>query len=241
MKNARILLLLPVLLALVLTAFRLRPADERKREVRALPAFAAVELAGAARVVLTQGSPQRVEVEGTAEELARCESEVKDGRLRLASRPQAGNRSYSDKTDTRLTVYVTVPVLNALMLSGSGDIIAEGPLKTEALALAISGSGNLRLTQLMASSLSTAVSGSGNVVLAGTSPAHVLTLSGSGNVRAKDLRTETTDVTVSGSGNVAVTATVSAHASVRGSGNVNVAGGAKLTSEVKGSGRVKAE
>ena len=240
MKNVRILLLLSVLLALVFTAFRLRPADERKREVREVPAFAAVELAGAARVVLVQGSPQRVEVEGTAEELARFETNVQDGRLRLASRPQNG-RSYSEKTDTRLTVYVTAPVVNALTLTGSGDIVAEGPLKTEALALAISGSGNMRLLQLMASSLSTAVSGSGNVVLAGSSPRQVLTLSGSGNVRARDLRTETTDVTVSGSGNVVVTATVSAHASVRGSGNVSVAGGARLTSEIKGSGRVKAE
>ncbi len=241
MKNARILLLLPVLLAVVLTAFRLRPANERKREVREVPAFAAVELAGAARVVLVQGSPQRVEVEGTPEELARFDTDVKDGRLRLASRPQAGHRPYNEKTDTRLTVYVTAPSIGALMLSGSGDMVAEGPLQTETLTLAISGSGNMRLMQLMASSLITTVSGSGNVVLAGVSPKQVLTLSGSGNVRAKDLRTETTDVTVSGSGNVAVTATVTAHATVRGSGNVNVAGGAKLTSEVKGSGRVKAE
>ena len=241
MKNARLLLLLPLLLALLITAFRARPADERRRETRTVAAFTEVEMAGASRVVLVQGSPQKVEIEGPAAAVARFEAVVKKGRLRLADQPAPGHRPYSGDRDGTVTVYVTAPELTALAVSGSGELMADGPLKTNALDLALSGSGGLRVSGLAATGLRTAASGSGNMTLAGETPSLNAAMSGSGNLSAKGLRTKTASISLSGSGNAALFVTGTLNAALRGSGNVRVAGGAVVRSSVQGSGKVQAE
>ncbi len=241
MKNARFLLFLPLLLALIITAFRARPVDERKRETRTVAAFTAVEMAGASRVVLTQGSPQKVEIEGAAAAVARFETSVKNGRLYLADQPAPGGRPYSGDRDGTVTVYVTAPTLNALAVSGSGEMLVEGPLKADVLDLALSGSGGMRVAGLVANTLRTAASGSGSMTLSGDVPRLDAAMSGSGNLIAKTLKTKTASISLSGSGNAGLFVTGELNAALRGSGNVRVAGGATVRSSTKGSGRVRQE
>ena len=242
MKNARLYLVLPLLLALMVTAFRARPLDERKRETRELAAFTEVEMAGASRVVLVQGSPQKVEIEGPAAAVARFEATVKKGRLHLADQPAPGGRPYSGDRDGTVTVYVTAPTITALSLTGSGSLSAEGPLRAETLDLALSGSGGMTLPTLrVATTLRTAASGSGNLGLGGEVPTLNASMSGSGNLSALELRTKTTSISLSGSGNASLYVTDELNAALRGSGNVRVAGGAVVRSSIQGSGKVRQE
>ena len=213
---------------------------QAQRETRPVGAFTEVNLGGSAHVVLKQGSPQSVAVEASPEALADFETVVKDQQLRLGYRSNSGNTlCYRDGGP--VTVYVTAPTLTALRVGGSGKFEVDGPLKADALTLAISGSGQLQVPQLTATSLETALSGSGNVRVGGTCPRMEVRISGSGQVQARELRAETCTARISGSGNAHVYATKTANASLSGSGNVYVAGGGQLSSRVSGSGRVSKE
>ena len=216
------------------------PRPDAQRETRSVGAFTDVNLGGSAHVVLRQGSPQSVVVEASPEALADFETVVKDQQLRLGFRNSGGSMfRYRDRGP--VTVYVTAPTLTALRVGGSGKFEVDGPLKADALTLAISGSGQLQVPQLTATSLETTLSGSGTVRVSGTCPRMEVRISGSGQVQARDLRAETCKARISGSGNAHVYASKAADASLSGSGNVYVAGGGQLSSSVSGSGRVSKE
>jgi hypothetical protein len=226
-----------LLLAIVLlTSFRgARP--DAQRETRPVAPFTEVNLGGSARVVLKQGSPQSVAVEASPEALAEFETTVSNGQLRLGNRNKTG--SYKDYGP--VTVYITAPSLTALRVGGSGKFEVEGPLKADALKLAVSGSGSLRVPQLTATSVETTISGSGDLLLGGSCTQQEARISGSGALKAHGLKSEVCRARLSGSGDAHVYASRTADATISGSGSVYVAGGAQLNSSAQGSGRVVKE
>ena len=242
MKNFRIIPAcagLLVLAAGALSSFTAaRPAAAR--ETRAVGAFTEISLGGSAHVVVKQGSPQSVVVEASKDDLADFETDVQGSKLRLGFRQQPGSL-FNYKKHGPVTVYVTAPTLTALRVGGSGKLEVNGNLEADALALAVSGSGDLVVPQLKAARLETAVSGSGSVAVSGTCPSNEIRISGSGTVRAHDLKTETSRARISGSGDAHVSASRTADGSISGSGSMYVAGGAQLSSSTQGSGRVTKE
>lgn len=235
MKTPRYSLLI-VLLALLLPVLHLAAAPSR--EVRTVAPFTRLALSNSARVVLRQGSPQRVEVEASAADLAMLETTVDDGKLRIGTKREIGKLWNSRSFEGKVTVYVTMPTVSEVSVSGSGQLQADESIRASALALSVSGSGRLSLPRLTADKLTSSVSGSGEIMVAGTCPTHEARISGSGNVRASDLRTETSSIRISGSGDGRLYASRSLDASIAGSGDVYVSGGAKVSSSIAGSGRV---
>ncbi|WBO84363.1 head GIN domain-containing protein [Hymenobacter yonginensis] len=229
---------LTLLLALLLPALLLAAPN---REIRSVAAFTRLGVANSAKIVLRQGSPQRVEVEATTADLARIETVVEGGRLRISTKQQNGRMWSGDNLEGPVTVYVTMTDVAELSVSGSGQIKAEEAVKADRLSLAVSGSGRILLPRLTASELKSAVSGSGEIQVAGTCPRHEARISGSGNVLATELRTEASTIGISGSGNGRLYASRTLEASIAGSGNVYVRGGANVSSKIAGSGRVRKE
>ena len=222
----------------VLSAFSsLRP--DTQRETRTVGAFTGISLGGSAHVIVKQGSPQSVVVEASPEALAEFETVVDGQQLRLGYRHDKNNHKYKDRGP--VTVYVTAPSLAALKVGGSGKLEVDGPLKADAMQLAVAGSGYLQVPQLTADALETVLSGSGDVQVGGSSPRHDIRVSGSGNVKAHDLKAENCQVRISGSGNAHIYASRAAEAAISGSGSVYVAGGGQLSSKVSGSGRITKE
>lgn len=237
MKTLRILLPALFLVLLVLPSFRTRLADTR--ETRQVGAFSSLVLAGSPTVTLRQGSPQKVEVEGDPEDLSHLETTVTNGRLRIGSKPTNGNSWYRNRGSIR--VYVTMPSIKGLTVSGSGNIKAAEAVNAADLDLTVSGSGGIELANLTADKINTAVSGSGNIDVAGVAPTQDVSVSGSGNVKASKLRSEACHVAISGSGNCRLMVTKSLDASIVGSGDVYVMGSPKISSSVIGSGRIHRE
>ena len=238
MKTLRYFSLI-MLLALLQPALLLAAPN---REVRTVAAFTKLGLSNSARVILRQGSPQRVEVDASAADLARLETTVENGKLHIGTKREEGKMwSNSGRFEGSVTVYVTMPTLSELSVSGSGQLTAENDIKADALALSISGSGRMTIPKLKADKLNTSVSGSGEITLAGSCPQHEARISGSGNVRASNLRTETSAIRISGSGDGRLYASRSLEASIAGSGSVYVRGGASVSSKIAGSGRVHQE
>ncbi|UYZ61986.1 head GIN domain-containing protein [Hymenobacter weizhouensis] len=235
MKTLRLFWPALLLCAVLLSAFRMAAV----RETRSVGSFTSVGLAGSMKVVVRQGSPQKVEVEGEAEDVAHVETTVDNNRLRINTKRQNGTWGYRYKGP--ITVYVTLPTVRSLAVSGSGSLQAPEALQADDLDLAVSGSGSINLARVTATSISSALSGSGSIEASGAAPQHNISVSGSGGVKAPKLESKTCSISISGSGNCQVRATELLKASIMGSGNVYVSGNPQVKSSVMGSGRVRQE
>ena len=181
-------------------------------ETRNVPAFHAVELAGANNVAIHVGGTQSVVVRADRNLIGRVTTEVHSGTLVV------GNTAGSFQTKAPTGVEVTVPTLEALTLSGSGNIVVDG-VDTDSLTVSLPGSGTLTANGT-ATKLDATVGGSGSVMFAG--------------LTAQDVH-----AVVSGSGTIFVTATGSLDAAVPGSGSVIYAGSPQaVTKSVTGSGTI---
>ncbi|GAA4002726.1 head GIN domain-containing protein [Hymenobacter fastidiosus] len=226
---------LALLLALLAPVFQSMAAG---RETREVASFTQVSLGNSVTVVVVQGSPQKVEVEGTAEDLAHLETTVRDQRLRINTVRET-NRMSSYRFKSNITVYVTAPVITGLSVSGSGTLKAAAGVNSTELSLSLSGSGRVEVGTVQATTLHSSIAGSGSIVIGkGTITQHEVSISGSGSLKAADVRAETGRVSISGSGDCFLNATRTLEASIIGSGDVHVTGNPKVNSSVVGSGRV---
>ena len=181
-------------------------------QVRTVPAFTSVELAGSNNVTVSVGGKQRVVVRGDDNLVARVTTHVQAGRLVI------GNRPGSFTTTAPMSVTVTVPELNGFTLSGSGTVGVDG-ISTPRFTLALPGSG--------------VIDASGTATRLGAS------VSGSGQAGLIDLRAQDVDASVSGSGTIMLTALDRLDASISGSGSIIYLGDpAHVTKTVSGSGAI---
>ena len=201
-------------------------------ESRSVAAFSGLSLGIDADVYLTQGPEQSVRVEGQRNVLDILKTDVRDNRLRISFN-RANLRSHN-----AIRIYITLPTLSSVDVSGSGEVQSEGAWNVQDLDLNVSGSGNIELPQLSARDLRTTIAGSGDVQLGGTARAHQLSLSGSGEMEGFALTQATADVRLSGSGNARLSVTQALNAAISGSGTVYYRGQPVVTSRVSGSGRV---
>ncbi|MBC6608667.1 DUF2807 domain-containing protein [Hymenobacter sp. BT188] len=240
MKNLRLSFLSLLAALFVLSAFRLNPTNETEK--RNVPAFTQLNLAGSFNVVLRQGSPQKVEVDSDPRDLLHIETTVTNGKLRVGTKQEkkGSGLSWSSYNFKRpVTVYITMPNIEALGVSGSGNMSAAEAIQGNNLELSVSGSGRMKLSRVQANKLKSSVSGSGEIAMSGTSPRHEVSISGSGQVNAPNMRSETCRVSISGSGNCRIEVTKTLDASLAGSGNVYVTGKPQINASTAGSGRVR--
>ncbi len=206
-------------------------------EERNVSSFSAVSLNISGTVYLEQGSPQSVRVEASESTLEDLITEVKNGTLVI--RLKNNNFFWPSFNTGKIEVYITVPDIEALTVSGSGNIKSRS-IKSRDLNFTVSGSGDIEIENLDAKNVEAVISGSGNVRLNGGRTAEFSsTVTGSGNIRAVDFQAENADLRITGSGNCSITARESLKARITGSGGVSYKGSPQLDTNVTGSGRVK--
>lgn len=121
-------------------------------------------------------------------------------------------------------VTVTVPSLDRIATSGSGDITSEGSIKSNGpMVLSTSGSGNISV-QLDAPAVQVTGSGSGDISLSGRTRDFDCNVSGSGNIKCAGLKSENADIRISGSADAYVFASLNLKVNVTGSGDVYYSG-----------------
>ena len=224
-----------ILFAFILTGIQVQ-AEEQTRKV---DPFSEISLRIGAKVHLEQGAKQNLEIVAKSSTLDEIITEVKDGKLII----RFPNKDYFWKTfqPGEITIYITTPEINGLGISGSGDIIAENEIKTKILDLGVSGSGNIRLSELSAERVKSSISGSGDIVLAGKEAAQDLSvaISGSGNFKGMNFSADDVSVKIAGSGNVDVEANKNLFVRLAGSGNVTYKGRPMIDQSIAGSGKVR--
>lgn len=190
----------------------------------------AIDLKLPATVYLRQGDEQRVTVEGQPNIIDYLERTVKGGLWEVEV-----DRCIRDMEDLR--IFITVPEVEAVLISGSGQVIGENMLTADDLDIGISGSGDISL-QLTADDVQTSISGSGNLRLDGEADEIVFRVSGSGDLRAFGLKARKGEVNISGSGDAEVHVTEELSVTITGSGDVLYHGSPSLNVSISGSGEV---
>lgn len=176
----------PVAVAITGLALLLGGCGERTErgpvisETREVENFAAIKVAGAARLEITLGGPASLVVNGHEQAVRRVETEVRGGTLHIKSRPKDW---LIHNNNSRLTLQVTVPRLESLRLEGGNDvrvagfaggeteinatgaanIQADGHL--EQLKVRLSGAGHADLSELVANEATVIVDGVGSVIV----------------------------------------------------------------------------
>ncbi len=207
-------------------------------EFREVVAFSEISLRIPGKLHLEQGSKQSVEIVGKQSTLDEIITEVR-GR-ELVIRFKSKNYFWKDFEIGKIEIFITVPEIDELSISGSGDIINDGEINSRILNLIVSGSGDILLNDLKAERVKVAISGSGDVALAGDGKAEDLsvTISGSGDFKGIDFAADDVVVKIAGSGGASVYAENILNVRVAGSGDVKYKGSPRIDQSVVGSGKV---
>lgn len=204
--------------------------DERKFEVNQ---FEAIHLIGPDSVRVVPGSTISVVASGDPRSVAALAIEVRGNTLRI------GRRQGTHQNEVA-RVTVTMPVLRATTITGSGGIRIDG-VEGPSFTASITGSGSITLADLQVEAARFDLSGSGSIVANGNARAVAIDLGGSGSVDTRGLATPTVTVDLGGSGSVAAAASRTAMIRAGGSGDVWVSGGARCGVGKSGSGTIRCD
>ncbi len=181
-------------------------------ESRDVSGFDELELKGLGSLSIEHTGSESLTVEAEEDVLPNLKTEVVNNRLIIG--PNPGTTIHTTKP---INYKVTVEALNALEVSGSGDVQAGG-IKTDGLAVTIGGAGN--------------------VTIGGEAHEQEVDISGSGDYRAEALASRVVKIGVSGAGSAIVNASEELEANVRGAGSVEYVGAPTVDQDVSGAGRV---
>jgi len=222
-----------ILILLFATITVLPAQDRRSIDVSG---FDEIGLGGSGTLYVRQGNSFNVEFEGSDEVFERMKFEVRGDRLHIG---QKSGSWWSGWKGGSYSVYITLPELDGLSVSGSGEIESNGTFKTEDLDLAVSGSGKIRLSSNSAN-VEISISGSGEIELTGSGNSIDAHISGSGTIDARDFKVRNLDARISGSGDVYANASESIESRISGSGNIYYTGNPKhLNNNSSGSGKIR--
>ena len=210
------------------------------KESRDVLGFTKVNFGVSGNLYINFGPEFKVVLEGEKRYLEEIITEVSGGKL-VIKNENWKMHNWRMNMNERVTVYITMPELNALGVSGSGKAEIKDVVKTGNLNLSVSGSGKIYTTDISVSNLGCSISGSGDIIMGGngTSSKADISISGSGNYMGEPLKIGSAEIHISGSGNCTCYVTESLRASVSGSGNVSYEGNPKIDAHVSGSGKVR--
>lgn len=198
--------------------------------------YDAIAVSGWFDVNLVDGAEGKLTLTGESNLLEYIITEVNNGKLVIKT--EKGVNLKPSSWNNGIVITVPVESVNAIALSGSGDIVGKTTLRTNNLDTAMSGSGDITL-DIDADTVSASMSGSGDIMLSGSTRDFDATISGSGDIKAFDLEADNVDATVSGSADIKVTAHKMLKARVSGSGDITYKGNPeKLDTKTSGSGDI---
>lgn len=201
-----------------------------------IPGFTGIDFQEAGEVIITQGAAREVVATGHANVVDNIKTEVSNGEWKIDL-----DHGCYDNYD--LTIYITVPDLNEITLSGSGNItVNDFTDQGEDLDVNLSGSGSISLRSYNGpENLSVNISGSG--IITAYSPISTLKnlnikIGGSGDYLGFPIHSDDCTINISGSGNCQVFVNNTLDVKIGGSGSVFYKGHPTVTSNITGSGTI---
>lgn len=202
------------------------------KETRKVGSFTGIDVSGAFKIVIKQGTTEEVVVEADANLLPIIRTDVVGSTLRIDTKKSVSN-------PTTMKVYVTVKDLSDIDVSGAVDIVSDGLLTLNELKIDASGASDSDL-ELSVKRLGLDCSGASKMKFRGTAGVVEMDLSGASDIFAYDFVAETYNMEISGAGNAQIHATKKLSASVSGAGTVKYKGSpTEINQDVSGAGSIR--
>jgi hypothetical protein len=206
------------------------------KETRNLKGFSRIGFGIAGDLQIKIGPEFSVVLEGEKNDLEEIITEISGDRLQIKQ------ENWRFNFRGKVNIYVTMPAITGLGVSGSGKAQIMDDVKDgDGLDLSVSGSGKLLTAGLVVDALDCSISGSGDIIIAssGNADRAEISISGSGGYTGEDFEVDHLNIRVSGSGNCYCKAGDSLEATISGSGNVTYKGDPKVDARISGSGHVR--
>jgi len=202
-------------------------------EVRPINGFESVNFNISGVLYLEQGDSFLVKIVGEQKEVENITTEIRNKTLVIKTKKGL-------KSMKNIKMYVTMPVVKNINISGSGDIIADRIVSSEDIKLNISGSGSISFNDLTTENINLLISGSGSITIKGETKDFLkLSITGSGSVSAEEFLAKSVNVNITGSGNAKVNAQDNLTTNIVGSGDVYYVGNPIVNAKSTGSGSTK--
>ena len=205
------------------------------KETREVSGFDSVAVDYPARVFITQGNKESLQIEADDNFLPGLRTEVKNGSLHISYK--SNDRKHVNPTRTPV-INITVRNLSDVSFSSAGELTIDG-IETDSLGVSLDGAGSLKLEDVHAPELSISMSGAGSMSASGSTDDLSLSISGFGDFKGSELHGKTANVSISGAGSATVWVDSQLDAEISGAGSVNYYGDADVTQDISGVGSVK--
>ena len=196
-------------------------------QVLNISGFSGVEIKTSTDVFITQGPVFEVVAKGEQNIIDLLDTRVRNGVWEIDFNDCVKNYS--------LEIFITLPEIDYLEISGSGEIRGDNFFEVDDITLRISGSGDMCLG-LFAQNIDARISGSGEMDLEGETDNLDFKVTGSGDLGAFPLIATEADINITGSGDASVTALEFLKVRISGSGDVFYKGFPELNVDITGSG-----
>lgn len=207
-----------------------RIVDDR----RALTAFKSLKATGPFDIEMRASEREAVTVRADDNLLPLIETRVAgDGALDIGLRSNT-----SIRTRTRPRIVVEFVRMDAVSLSGSGDVIADR-IRSDAFAVSVSGSSDMCVETIETGTFGLSIAGSGDFRARGRADVQGVRIAGSGDADLRDLAGKVVKISIAGSGDVRVNASEALEVSIAGSGDVLYRGEPRIMRSIAGSGEVR--
>lgn len=209
-----------------------------KNEKRDIDPFNKISLRIAANLYIEQGEQPSIEITATERTIDKLIIENIDQKLII--RFSIEDQWFHNFDPGKIEIHVITANINELNVQGSGNIIAEDPIKTDELKLNIAGSGDIKLSNIYCEQLKANITGSGDIIVSGKDEIQGIdiNIAGSGDVMAYQLDAKSGYIRIAGSGDCDVSVSDYLDAKVLGSGDIKYKGHPMIRSSVTGSGKI---
>lgn len=202
-------------------------------ETREVGAFSQIRLEGTGNLVVEQGESTSLRIEAEDNFMEYIDSEVENDTLVIG-----WEEGTIPITSERIFYYVTVEDLEALTLSGAGNVEVAA-LETGALRINLNGTGDLDFDDLTAETLDVELSGAGSLSISGSVDEQEIDLNAAGDYDARALESRIAAVTINGVGSATVWVTEELIASINGAGSIRYLGDPDVEPNINGVGNIE--
>ncbi len=193
---------------------------DKDAELRQVGDFEGVEVSSAIELQLSQGNENSVAVSAPGDaNRAGIRTEVRNGILKIWYE----NKNWFKGNGRKIKAYVSAKNFKLVSASGACDVVVNGELKSNELALKLSGASDFR-GAVRTENLKIELSGASDVVIRGTTQNLSINASGASHFKGYDLATDNCRVDASGATDIKVTVNKVLNAEASGATNIDYMG-----------------
>lgn len=217
MKNIFLLL---VMICSIVIAHSQAVFHDKDAELRQVGDFEGVEVSSAIDLQLSQGNENSVAVSAPGDaNRAGIKTEVRKGILHIWYE----NKNWFKGSGRKIRAYVSAKSLRLVSASGACDITINGELKSDELAIKLSGASDFR-GAVRTKNLNIDLSGASDIVLKGSTSNLSIDASGASHFKGFDLSTDNCNVDASGATDIKITVNKVLNAEASGATNIDYMG-----------------